>query len=214
MRTVEWFLLCLVFCGSMFGFGADLKSAGGITLAADYSFFLKSGSADDYEVGVNEFPIEDPHSVSGISVGYLFNPLGKRSIGFEAAYNLKSKKVINDPSDNDTAEVDTLPSLEIHFIVTERLIRGKKYSLFTEFGLGIFYFLDASGIKTYTTTIGYKLELDPPDKLLGYSGFLGIGNSFTLSPKLAIIISARFKMHLSDVVNSAISAHAGVRIFI
>ena len=184
-----------------------------LTLFCSYHSFLSSGSAADYVVGENEFPITDSHGCFGVGLSFNIRINASLSYGIEAGYNLKSTTVIRDPSDNDSVEIDTYQHIlvfgTISYRFLERLIQGNKISCFVRAGAGIYYLPGTMSTETYTTTNNYIIEIEPTDKRTGFAGFAGAGVEITIHKNLGIVLSGRYLYIASQQKQSAIVGRFG-----
>ena len=85
---------------------------GGINHVFEY------GSEDDYILGGNDFPVTPSHSplTLGASFGYFFT--GNLGVELDWRYVMSSKVTLEDPSDQDTVEIDSSK----HYSLTLNLI--------------------------------------------------------------------------------------------
>ncbi|MFC2155631.1 outer membrane beta-barrel protein [Acidobacteriota bacterium] len=184
-----------------------------LTLFGTYQSFFSSGSASDYVVGENEFPITDSHSCFGLGLSFSYKINASLSWGVEAGYNLKSTTVIRDPSDNDSVEIDTYQHILVFgtfgYRFLERLIRGNKISCFARTGAGIYYLPDKMSTETYTTALNYIIEIEPTDKRAGFAGFAGAGVEVTVYRNFGIVLSGRYLYIASQQKQSAIVGRFG-----
>jgi hypothetical protein len=207
MRPIKKILFMCLVIGLLtsFSYSVSLKVFG------SYNSFLSNGDASDYVIGENEFPITDSHNSSGFGLSVSSNPFGSVFMGVEVDYNLKSTAVIEDPSDNDTAEIDTYKHILGFFTLGYRFIKSAKISIFTQGGVGIFYLLDENYTDSYITTNNYILEIEPADQKIGFSGFLGAGFELMLSGTFGIVISGRYLYIASEDPQAAIVTQVGLR---
>ncbi|MCK5055303.1 MAG: hypothetical protein KAT34_01500 [Candidatus Aminicenantes bacterium] len=202
------FLVVLLLTGV--SYSADL------TLFGAYHSFLSSGSAADYVVGENEFPITDSHGCFGLGLSFTNRVSGSLSWGIEAGYNIGSTAVIRDPSDNDSVEIDTYQHIlafgTIGYRFLERLIQGNKISCFVRTGAGIYYLPGTLSTDTYTTAHNYIIEIEPTDKRIGFAGFAGAGVEVTVYRNFGIVLSGRYLYIASQQKQSAIVGRFGLLI--
>ena len=184
-----------------------------LTLFGSYHSFLSSGSATDYVVGENEFPITDSHGCFGVGLSFNKKINASFSYGIEAGYNLKSTAFIRDPSDNDSVEIDTYQHIlvfgTIGYRFLERLIQGNKISCFVRAGAGIYYLPDKMSTETYTTKYNHLIEIEPTDKRAGFAGFAGAGVAITVYRNFGIVLSGRYLYIASQQKQSAIVGRLG-----
>lgn len=154
------------------------------------NFVRTTGSASDYQEGVNDFPIASSHQNYGLGLGLVLD-YGGGFIGLEAHYNLSSKTTLTDPSDDDTVEIDTYKNYSGYLVFGLNLVRSRSADFFLNSGIGVVYSPDAE-TKTYTSHLGYETEIEPPEKKYPFSGFGGIGLRLKLSSSTAVLFSGRY----------------------
>lgn len=186
-----------------------------LTLFGSYNIFLSSGSASDYVVGENEFPITDSHDTFGVGVSFNTRLSGAVFGGIEAAYNVKSTAVIRDPSDNDSAEINTYPhalvfaTLGYRFL--EQFLWGNKISWFARVGTGMYYLPGTHSTESYTTANNYLLEIEPAGKKIGFAGFVGAGAEINVYRNFWIVLSGRYLYIASEEPQGAVVGRVGLR---
>jgi len=182
----------------------QLSVFGGINHVFEY------GSEDDYALGENDFPVTPSHSppVLGVSLGYFFN----ENLGLELdwRYVLSSKVTLEDPSDQDTVEIDSSK----HYSLTLNLVYqfgGGKIRPYVVAGGG-FDKLQAEDA-TYTSEYGFEIILEAPEKTLDAVANFGAGLNFFVSDSVAFKLDARYVMIFADpqTVNN-LSAVAGLAV--
>lgn len=207
-KIIFVFFAALLLTGSSF--------AASITAAGYYNFFPGSGSAADYVVGENEFPLTDAHSSFGFGLAFNTRLSSPVCCGIEAGCNFKSKTVIRDPSDNDSVEIDTyqyiLAFATLGYRFPEQTLWGNKISFFARCGAGIYYLPGELATETYTTANNYTLEIEPAGRKVGFAGFLGVGSEINLYRNLWLVLAGRYLLIGSEEPQGAVVGYAGLKI--
>lgn len=153
------------------------------------NFIGSSGSADDYLEGENEFPLVSAYKNFGAGFGLAFGKVV--FAGFEGHYNLSGKATLSDSSDNDTLEINTYRYATGLFTLGVNLVRNQTVRLFINGGGGVRYNLDAE-TQTYTSELGFAVEIEPPEKELLFEAFGGLGFELYLSRTTGLFFSGRY----------------------
>ncbi|MCI0471077.1 MAG: hypothetical protein L0Y73_05410, partial [Candidatus Aminicenantes bacterium] len=125
-------------------------------------------------------------------------------------YNLKSSVVVTDPSDNDTAKIDTYKNVMGFLTIGFRVIEKYRVSFFLQGGGGGYFILDAERVE-YTTSKNYILRIEPPGKKFGFTGFAGFGVEYKFSKNIGVIFSARYLYIAAETPQSPIITQLGLR---
>jgi hypothetical protein len=153
------------------------------------SFFSSSGSVDDYEVGVNEFPLVSSYQNYGVGFGLTF---GKTLFaGIEGHYNFSGKVTLTDPVDPDTVEVNTYKYASGIFMLGVNFVRSQSIRLYINGGAGARYTLD-SETKSYLSDQGFIVEIDPPEKKFLLEAFGGLGIEVYFSRSSGLLLNGRY----------------------
>jgi outer membrane beta-barrel protein len=177
------------FTGTLHAQGFQLSVFGGINHVFEY------GSEDDYILGGNDFPVTPSHSPAtlGASFAYFFS----QNLGLELdwRYVLSSKVILEDPSDQDTVEIDSSK----HYSLTLNLIY--------QFGSGKLkpYIAAGGGFDklmaedaTYTSEYGFEITLEAPEKTLDTVANFGGGLNYFMSDSMALKLDVRYIMIFAD----------------
>jgi opacity protein-like surface antigen len=192
---------------------AGISYSAELTLFGTYHSFFASGSAADYVVGENEFPITDSHGCFGLGLSFENRINASLSYGIEAGYNVESTVLVRDPSDNDSVEIATYQHILVFgtlgYRFLERFIAGNKITCFVRAGAGIYYVPGTLSTETYTTAHNYIIEIEPTDKRTGFAGIAGAGVQITLYRNFGIVLSGRYLYIASQQKQSAIVGRFG-----
>ena len=180
----------------------------GIYLFGKGRFVNSSGSASDYEAGVNDFPTASSYATLGFGLG-LTTSSGQIIFGLEAQYNLSGEAAMTDPSDSDTVEIDTYKYITGLAILGVNIINNSSLRFFINGGAGISYASNVK-MKTYTSAYGFEVEIEPPDTKYPFTAFGGVGVVLKLSPHTGILVSGRYQYLGTDQPQTAIVAQGGL----
>lgn len=180
-----------IFATSIFFFSVNASARTDIFIFGSMNFINSSGSASDYKEGENDFPIKNAHKTSGIGFGVSF-PLGKNFfIGFESHYGFGGKATLEDPSDNDSVEIDTYKNSSLLLTMGFDIFRSGNFNLFLNGGAGLNLILEKE-TKIYTSKFGYETEILPPQRKSNLAGFGGIGVLYRMNNYIGILANARY----------------------
>jgi outer membrane beta-barrel protein len=162
---------------------------GGINHVFEY------GSVDDYVLGGNDFPVTPSHSplTLGISFGYFLS----KNLGLELDWRhvMSSKVTLEDPSDQDTLEIDSSK----HYSLTLNLIyqfASGKLRPYVVAGGGFDKLMAEDA--TYTSDYGFDITLESPEKTLDAVANFGAGLNYFFSDSLALKLDVRYQVIFAD----------------
>ena len=205
LRKILFFSFILVLIGS-FVWGESGKFQiyifGGINRVFEY------GSENDYVMGENDFPTTPSHTPSsfGASIGYFF--ADNIGIELDGRLCLSSKITLEDPSDQDTVEIDASKhySLSLNFIY--RLFKG---NLRPYLAIGGGFDVLSAEDETYTSEYGYEIEFLVPEKTVDPLIQLGGGIQYFLSSSAGVRLDIRYVLIFDDPDNiNSFNIMAGV----
>lgn len=153
------------------------------------NFIGASGSVDDYVEGENEFPIASAYKNYGAGFGLTFGKVV--FAGIELHYNLSGKATLTDPSDDDTLEINTYKYASGIFTLGVNIVRNQTVRLFINGGGGVRYNLDAES-QTYTSELGFAVEIEPPEKKFLFEAFGGAGLELYISQSTGLFFNGRY----------------------
>lgn len=182
--------------------GWDLSIYGSLNL------FLKSGSKADYKIGVNEFPVTASHTGYGVGAALHTNPRRRFSWGITLQYFLDGESTIEDPVDDDRADVKSHAFLTGFISAGYRLVSESTLSLSLNAGAGGYYLLKNNAAE-YTSGKGYILEIEPMDKNGGFAAFVGLSIDIWLSRSLALLLQSRYLYLASPADQGAVLLQVG-----
>ncbi len=156
---------------------------------------LEYGSENDYALGENDFPVTPSHTppVLGASLAYhLSEHLG---LELDWRYVLSSKVTLEDPSDQDTVEIDSSKHHSLTLNLLYQFMSGtlRPYIL----AGGGFDKLLAEDAE-YTSEYGFDIMLEAPEKTLDAVFNFGAGLNYFLSDSMALKLDVRYVMIFAD----------------
>lgn len=178
-------------------------------LFASGNHFLTAGTEDDYEPGVNDFPIMEAHKTFGLGFGLIGTTKGTFFFGIEGHYNniLKSElkipglsalgleysntATLRDPSDDDTVEIEAYKTLAGYLTFGFNIIKSTVLTLYINAGGGVM-FIQGAEEQNLTSSLGYETVIEPPDKKISPAGFAGAGISIGLIRAMALFVNLRY----------------------
>jgi hypothetical protein len=171
------------------------------------NFIGSSGSRDDYLEGENEFPLVSAYKNYGVGFGLAFGKLV--FAGIEGHYNLSGKATLTDTSDDDTLEINTYKYVSGIFTLGVNLVRNNALRLYINGGGGVRYILDAER-QTYTSELGFAVEIEPPEKEFLLEAFGGAGLELYVSQSTGLFFNGRYSYVDFDDPQMAIVVLAGL----
>jgi len=197
------FLLIFGFAaGAVFAQDKKFKFSliGGISSVFEY------GSAEDYSLGENDFPVTPSHMPPyfGLSFSYFFANNVRAELDWR--YVLSSKIVLSDPSDNDTIEIDTSKQYFASLNIVYQYLPFK-FRPYVLVGGGINKLLAEAGI--YISEFGYEIEWGIPYKTTALFAQFGGGLDVPLSLSFGVLADVRF-VYLFTEQNDILSLFAGI----
>ncbi len=164
---------------------------GDLLIFGAMNFVNSSGSASDYKEGENDFPITNSHQNACFGLGISF-PLAKNLFfGLEGNYNIGGKAALQDPSDNDTVEIDTSKNANLFMTLRLNILGQSSFNLFLNGGAGLNYILEKE-TKIYKSKFGYETEILPLERKTNLTGFGGIGILYRMSDSIGLFLNARY----------------------
>ena len=183
---------------------------GRLSLFVKGNFVSSSGSAADYVAGENDFPICEAHQNMGVGIGY---EIGRSRVfgGIEIHYNLSGKAALVDPSDNDRVEIDTYTSLSGLAVLGVNVLQLSRVRLYVQAGVGANVLLGTE-VKTYSSTLGYDTEINPPDRKIPLTGFGGVGIDLAMTSGLSARLGFRYQHVATEQPQGMFVVVAGLKI--
>lgn len=176
--------------------------------AAKANFIMAAGAENDYEEGVNDFPLSSAYTTPGFSAGLTYSK-GAWFFGLETHFNLSGKVTLTDTSDNDTVVIDSYKYASAFLIIGYDLIQSSSLRFFLKAGGGLNYALDAKS-RIYTSAQSYETEIDPPEKALPFSLLGGLGFEFKLSPAVGLLLNSQYRYTAYEQPGSQITLMGGL----
>ena len=147
------------------------------------------GSQADYISGENDFPVMPSHQPSCLGISFAYSLTKKAGIELAGRYYFSSKVSLEDPSDQDTLEINSAK----HFSVTGNFIyrlSGKTFSPFLAVGVGIDNLVAKN--ETSTSEYGYEIEFLAPEKKTDLLFNLGGGIQYSFSSGFGMLADVRY----------------------
>lgn len=186
MRKILFLLFILVLLSS-FTLGEGNKFQ--VSIFGGINNVFKYGSEDDYVMGENDFPVTPGHTPAsfGASIGYFFTD--NTGVELDGRLYLSSKINLEDPSDQDTVEIDASKhySLSLNFIW--RLFKG---SLRPYFAAGGGFDKLLAEDETYASEYGFQIEFLAPEKTIDPLVQFGGGIQYFVSPSVGARLDVRY----------------------
>jgi hypothetical protein len=191
MRKILFFILMMVY---VTGFAAA-ETAGEkrlqLSVLAGIHKVTGYGSQEDYRPGENDFPVMPSHQSSSLGISLAYSLTKKAVFELAGRYYFSSKVTLEDPSDQDTLEINSAK----HFSVTVNFIyrlSGKAFSPFLVAGGGIDNLVAKD--ETYISEYGYEIEFLAPEKKMDLMFNLGGGIQYSFSLGFGMVIDVRYVM--------------------
>jgi hypothetical protein len=116
------------------------------------------GSASDYALGTNDFPITPVHTSPAFGLGLAYRA-GRWGFELDVRATLAAKVLMSDPSDGDAVEIDTYPHLAAGLNVFFQPWTGRiRPYLLAGGGVDAVFARDRS----YTSRFGYAIAVSAP----------------------------------------------------
>ncbi len=178
----------------------QISILGGIDTVSKY------GSEADYVLGQNDFPVTPAHKPAsfGASIGYFTGNIG---IELDGRYYLSSKVILEDPSDQDTVEINTSKHYSLTLNLFYQLSSGNLRP-YLVIGGGVDKF--SAKDETYITEYGYEVEFLAPVKTTDSLAQVGGGIHYLLSSNAGVRLDVRYVLIFADPDNvSSVNIMAG-----
>ena len=197
-------VVCLILFLSM----AGLSAAGDqVYLFGRLVLGRPIGRSAEYEPGVYDFPMSQSYRIPGFGLG--FRSGRTVYLGLEGHYSIPGKMTLLDPSDNDSVEIDTYPSLTGLVVLGIRIINNRTMEVFLEGGGGINIALNVKS-RIYTSKNGVETQIEPPDKTTPFVYFGGAGIVINLSRTTGLFVNGRYGITNADQKQTALNVGAGL----
>jgi hypothetical protein len=197
------FVVLIISC-----YGAAQEKRVQISLFGGVNHVFSYGSVDDYISGENDFPLVPSHTPSSYGAALAFFFSDSVGIEFDGRYTASYKVILEDPSDQDTVEVDTLKRYSVTANLLFQILSGN-FKPYLSVGGGIDK-IQAED-QTYTTEYGYEIELSAPERTIDPLFQAGGGVHFVFSEGFGLRIDARYVYIFSEPnAVKCISAVAGI----
>jgi hypothetical protein len=186
-------LIVLVLLSACLSFGQtkrfQLALFGGIQPTFAY------GSAADYVLGSNDFPVTPAHTPAALGAALSFSLSSRLALELRGEYILASTMTLTDPSDRDTVSLKSSKHMAAALnLVWE--ISGGGIRPFLVLGGGVDK-LSGDSV-TAMSKYGYDVTFAAPGKTLSLMANAGGGLRFRLSPALGFQLDIRYRLLFSS----------------
>jgi outer membrane beta-barrel protein len=191
-----------LFSGTAYAQKFQFSVFGGLNHVFEY------GSENDYALGENDFPVTPSHTppALGASLAYFFS----ENLGLELdwRYVLSSTVTLEDPSDQDTVDIDSSKHYSMTLNLLYQFMSGKLRPYIVAGG-GFDKLLAEDA--TYTSDYGFEITLEAPEKTLDAVFNFGAGLNYYVSDSVALKLDVRYVMIFADPNNvNNLSSVAGL----
>ncbi len=184
-KALLFFWIVFICSGVSFGKGKNIQ----LSIYGGMSCVLEYGSEDDYVLGKNDFPVTPTHisACLGTNFAYFFSE--RFGINLDASYFFKSEITLEDPSDQDTVDIDTSNhvslTLNLHYSLSKEKFRPYLY-----LGGGFDKLLAKD--RTYISEYGYKIDILVPENTIDPLVQAGAGIQYFINPGFGISTDIRY----------------------
>jgi outer membrane protein W len=192
MRKTGVFILILSLALGL-GFAQERRFQ--LSIYGGVNHVLEYGSEDDYIMGENDFPVTPSHTPLNFGLSLTVFLTDLIGIEVDGRYFLSTAMVLEDPSDQDTVEIDSSK----HYSLTANLI--------FQIGNGTArpYFVLGGGFdkllaedQFYTTEYGWPFESLVPEKTLDMMAQAGAGIMIFFLNRAGLKLDVRYIHIFSD----------------
>ncbi len=168
------------------------------------------GSEDDYVLGENDFPVTPAHTPPTLGASFAFFFSEKFGLEVDGRYVFSSKVTLEDPSDQDTVEIDTAKHYSLTLNLLYQFMNGNlRPYIVAGGGFDKLMAEDTS----YTTEYGFEITLEAPEKTVDAVANFGAGLNYFLSDRLGFKLDVRYVMIFADPKNvNSLNAVFGVSV--
>ena len=163
MKKVLLFVFILVFVVS-FSFSQEkkfqLSMFGGLNFASEY------GSEADYVLEENDFPVTPSHSPINFGTALAYFLTNRIDVELDGRYTLSSKVTLEDPSDQDTVDINTSKHYSVTLNLVYKVLKGN-FSPYIVAGGGIDKLLAKQ--EKYISKEEYEIEFLVPERTITHS---------------------------------------------
>ncbi|MFC2165848.1 outer membrane beta-barrel protein [Acidobacteriota bacterium] len=187
------FLIIIFLTISSFGIAQQKRVQ--FSLLGGINHIFEYGSIEDYVAGETDFPVVPSHSPLNFGLALAFFFSDSVGLEFDGHYTQSKKVTLQDPSDQDTVEVDT----STHYTFSANLIFQIPEGIFRP------YFLIGGGIdilsvedQVYNSEFGYEVEILAPERKTDFLVQGGGGILLFISQDFGVRIDARYIYIFAD----------------
>lgn len=173
------------------------------------NFSASTGSEEDYEEGINDFPLASSYQTFGVGFGLSSGKVA--FIGFEGHYNMSGKVTLTDPSDNDTVNIDTYKHASGFITIGFNIVRNRTTRFYVNGGGGIHLIAEKLETKFYVSELGYETAIEPASGRSYAAGFGGLGLELYISKTMGVFVGGRYLFYsIAGEFQSALTALVGI----
>lgn len=165
------------------------------------------GAEADYEPGINDFPLSESYRMTGFGAGFRSGRVFY--IGLEGHYNLSGKMTLLDPTDNDSVEIDTYPSITGLVVMGLNIVKTGGIIVYVEGGGGLSYAMNAEA-QTYTSANGIESQIEPPENTTPIVLFGGAGVVVNFARSAGFFVNGRYQITNAEQRQTAFVVGAGL----
>ena len=201
-------LIVLLMITVSFSFAQQKKAQ--FSLLGGINHVFEYGSIENYISGKTDFPVVPSHSPLNIGLALAFFFSDFVGLEFDGRYTQSTSVTLQDPSDQDTVELDTSK----HYTLTANFIFQMPRGTIRP------YFLIGAGIdaisaddQIFTSDFGYEVEILAPESKSDFLAQGGGGILIFMSQEFGLRIDARYIYIFAD-PNKVKSINATAGIFV
>ncbi|MBM3293397.1 MAG: hypothetical protein FJY82_02610 [Candidatus Aminicenantes bacterium] len=192
MKKVRWFVILMTLAASL-AFGQMKRFQ--ISLFGGVNHVFAYGSADDYVMGSNDFPVTPAHTPMNFGAAFTFYLNNRLGIELCGEYALASTLSLSDPSDQDTVSIKSAKHLAASLNVVWEL-SASRIRPYLVLGGGADKI--SSDIVTAFSQFGYEVTFAPPSRTVSFFADAGGGVCFMISSSLGFNIDLRYRLLFAD----------------
>jgi len=184
-------MLIFVLAGLSFGQARRFQVSlyGGMTRVMAY------GSAKDYVMGSNDFPLTPVHRPAFFGAAFTYSATKRLAIELRGEYTLGANMTLVDPSDQDSVAIQSAKHTSLSMNLLWALTSGR-FEPYLIAGGGIDKI--STGASTYLSKYGYEVTFSAPDRPLDFFLNAGAGMHWNLGSFLGLFLEARYRFFFAS----------------
>jgi len=182
------FVVLLILCAAA-SFGQTKKYR--LTLCGGMNHVFAYGSAEDYVMESNDFPVTPAHTPLDFGAAFAYFLNDRLGIELRGQSTLAADMTLIDPSDQDTVTIKSAKHMSFSLNLLWEPTPGKVRP-YLVLGAG----LDKLSARaaSYMTDNGYEVTFAAPDKTLDFFINAGAGVCLFVTPSLGIQLDVRYRL--------------------